>query len=523
MKVSVVIAAYNEAQTIAEVVAAAKAARRVTEVIVVSDGSRDETASAARAAGADIVVDLPENIGKGGAVMAGVDEAGGEAIILLDADLLGLRPDHVESLLPPLVRGGVDMVVGVFCEDLLHTMLPFLSGLRAIRRALLVDHPELKDRGFGLERALATIGRRQRWQVRTVELEGVSHRKKQEKYGLVKGYRAKLRLAVDLCDPRRRIRRRMNWPTAVSMMMVVLMVHGLTGLFTAPTAAGYLRAVPAPTATDRILLVVAHNDDELLGAGGYLASAVLAGSEITVVILTNGDGNKFSAAVLGRNVRPRPADFIHEGRVRQDESLAALARLGIMRDHIIFMGFPDRGLSFLLTPHWSRATPYRSPFTQASAPPYGDVYRANSPYSGEALLANLSEIVARVRPTVVLALSALDDHPDHKALHKFVTMALQGSARAQMLQPRRYGFVIHAEEFPRPLRYAPTAFLVPPPGLRDKALWMTFELSPELVQLKHAAVRAYRTQYESPYLRLLLSSFIRQNELFIEESIPDVQ
>jgi LmbE family N-acetylglucosaminyl deacetylase len=354
-------------------------------------------------------------------------------------------------------------------------------------------------------------------------LEGVSHRKKEEKYGLVNGYRAKLKLAVDLCDPRRRIRRRINWPTAVSAILVVLMVHGLTGLFTAPTAAGYLREVPAPTAADRILLVVAHNDDELLGAGGYLASAVLAGSEITVVIVTNGDGNRFSAAVLGRKVRPRAADFIHEGRVRQGESLAALARLGLTPDQIIFMGFPDRGLSFLVTPHWPRATPYRSPFTQASAPPYPNVYRASSPYSGEALLANLSEIVARVRPTVVIAHSALDEHPDHKAVIKFVTMALQQGARADMLRPRRYGFVIHAEEFPRPLRYAPTTFLVPPPGLRDQVLWMSFELSPELVQLKHDAMQAYRTQYESPFLRLLLSSLIRRNELFIEESIPDVQ
>jgi len=523
MKVSVVIAAYNEAKTIADVVTAAKAAPRVGEVIVVSDGSKDETADAARAAGADIVIELATNIGKGGAVMAGVDEAKGEAIVLLDADLLGLRPDHVETLLPPLLHDGVDMVVGVFCEDLLHTMLPFLSGLRAIRRALLVDHPELRDRGFGLERALATIGRRQRWQVRVVELEGVSHLKKQEKYGLVKGYGAKLRLAVDLCDPRRRIRRRINWPTTVSAILVVLMVHGLTGLLTTPTAAGYLREVPPPTAADRILLVVAHNDDELLGAGGYLASAVLAGSKITVVIVTNGDGNRFSAAILGRKVRPRAADFIHEGRVRQGESLAALARLGLTPDQIIFLGFPDRGLSFLFTPHWSKATPYRSPFTQASAPPYPNVYRAGSPYSGEDLLANLAEIVARARPTIVLAHSALDEHPDHKAVNQFVTMALQAKPPADMRLPRRYGFVIHADEFPRPLRYMPTAYLVPPPGLRDQALWTTFELSPELVQLKHDAMRAYRTQYESPFLRLLLSSLIRRNELFIEESTPDVQ
>ncbi len=520
MKVSVVIAAFNEAQTIAEVVAAAKAASLVTEVIVVSDGSQDETAAAARAGGADIVVDLPQNIGKGGAVMAGVEQACGEAIILLDADLLGLLPGHVESLLPSLMHDGVDMVLGVFCDDLLHTMMPFLSGLRAIRRALLVDHPELRDRGFGLERALATIARRQRWQVRTVELEGVSHRRKEEKYGLVKGYRAKFQLASDLIDPRRRLRRRMNWSTVMSAMVVVLMVNAISGLFITPTAAGYLPAIPSPTANDRILLMVAHNDDEALGAGGYLASALQAGSTVTVVILTNGDGNKFSAAILGRRVRPGPADFIREGRIRQGESIAALARLGIARDQIIFMGYPDRGISFLLTPHWAHTSPYRSPFTQAAASPYPDVYRPSSPYSGEALLANLAEIIADAHPTIIVTHSALDEHPDHKAIHTFVSMALQDKRLASWGPIRRYGFIVHAEEFPRPLRYAPTAHLVPPPRLRTQARWLTFELSPEIVQMKHDAVRAYRTQYESPYLRLLLSSFIRRNELFIEETAP---
>ncbi len=519
MKVSVVIAAFNEAQTVAEVVAAAKRVTPVSEVVVVSDGSRDDTAAVARQAGADIVVELSRNTGKAGAVLAGVEQAQGEAIVLLDADLIGLCPEHIERLLTPLLRDDTDMVVGVFCEDLLHAMLPSLSGQRAIRRALLVDHPELRDRGFGLERTLATIARRERWQVCTIALPGVSHRRKEEKYGLVQAYRGKLQLAEDLLVHNARIRRRMTWQTAVTAMMVILMVHGISGLFIAPTSAAHLARIASPTADDRILLVVAHNDDELIAAGGYLASAVRVGSEVAVVILTNGDGNKFSAAVLGRRIRLRPNDFIREGRVRQAESVGALARLGIARNRIVFMGFPDRGLHFLLTPHWSRTSPYRSPFTRVSAPPYPDAYRAaTSEYSGEDLLANLTAIVEQVRPTVVLMHSAFDEHPDHKAVHAFVTMALQREEHSLGLHPRRYAFVIHADEFPRPLRYAPTALLVPPAHLRDQVQWVTFELSPALVELKHDAMRAYRSQYESPYLRLLLSSFIRRNELFTEES-----
>lgn len=533
MKASVIIAALNEAQTIADVVRAARRAAHVSEVIVVSDGSRDGTGAVARQAGAE-VVELTRNVGKAGAVMSGVERATGDAIVLLDADLIGLRPEHVDSLLRPVVKDGADMTIGVFNKDLMQTVLPSLCGQRAIRRALLLRHPELSDRGFGLERTLGAIARRERWRVRAVDLPGVSHRRKVEKYGLVGGYRAKLRADADLLkhtvnsvaehivvhNPR--IRRRMNRRTAAVVVVVLLMVHGISGLFIAQTSAGYLDTMPVPTAQERILLVVAHSDDELIAAGGYLATAREAGSELTVVILTNGDGNKFSAAILARRIRPRPDAFIREGQIRQNESVAALGHLDIAPSGIIFMGFPDRGLSSLLVPHWSKTLPYTSPFTQASKPPYSHVYRAATRYTGEDLVDNLAEIVARVRPTMLLTHSDLDEHPDHKAAHTFVSLALQRASRGGFITPpRRYAFVIHAADFPRPLRYAPNALLSPPTRLRDQARWLTFHLPPTLVARKHDAVRTYRSQYQSPYLRLLLSSFIRRNELFIEEPISN--
>jgi glycosyltransferase involved in cell wall biosynthesis len=64
------IPAYNEAATVASVVTAVRERAPFCDVIVVNDGSTDATAARAREAGAE-VLDLPFNLGIGGAVQAG--------------------------------------------------------------------------------------------------------------------------------------------------------------------------------------------------------------------------------------------------------------------------------------------------------------------------------------------------------------------------------------------------------------------------------------------------------------------
>ncbi|HEY3248286.1 MAG TPA: PIG-L family deacetylase [bacterium] len=519
MKVSVIIPALDEAPTVGAVVAAAKRTPAVDEVIVVSDGSRDDTAGAARRAGADLVIELSKTVGKGGAVMAGVDLAQGDAIVFLDADLIGLEPAHIDTLLQPVLRKEADMVVGLLGEDLLQAMAPYLAGQRALSRAQLLRAPDLRHRGFALEHTLSRAARRQKWRVRSVHLEGLSHRPKQKKYGLVRGYRFKLQATRDhIVSRKTRPRRLFGWRGGATGLVIFLMAYGLAGLFIPNTFAGHMGAMPRPTPADRILLVVAHNDDELIAAGGFLGSAIAAGSTIRVVVVTNGDGNKFSAAVLSRRVRPGPREFIREGEVRQQESIAALERLGLARSQIVFLGFPDRGLNELLEAHWVRTDPYTSPFTRASNPPYAGAYRRDITYSGEDLHRVLADIVETMRPTMVLFHSDLDEHADHQAVNAFVTMVLDDLAqRAAALRPRRFTFVIHAADYPRPLRFSPRSALVPP-RVHAEGRWVTFDLTRAQINAKTAAMHAYRSQYQSPYLRLLLNSFIRRNELFIEET-----
>lgn len=175
MRVSVVIPAYREAERIGETVAAVRDALcRMpdveAEVMVVDDGSPDNTASAAEAAGAR-VLRLPRNHGKGGALAAGFREAGGEVLLMLDADL-GQSASHATALLAPLMAGAADMTVAAFPPNkgggmgLVKRLAAWglrrsgappmkspLSGQRGLTRAAWERLGRL-DEGFGLEMGL---------------------------------------------------------------------------------------------------------------------------------------------------------------------------------------------------------------------------------------------------------------------------------------------------------------------------------------------------------------------------------
>ena len=88
LDVSIVIPAFNEADGIATTIGRLRAAAGGSlELVVVDDGSSDDTADRALAAGADQVIVLDHNRGKGAAVRAGVLAARGRAVAFTDADL----------------------------------------------------------------------------------------------------------------------------------------------------------------------------------------------------------------------------------------------------------------------------------------------------------------------------------------------------------------------------------------------------------------------------------------------------
>jgi LmbE family N-acetylglucosaminyl deacetylase len=523
MRVSCIIPAYNEAARIAAVVEAARACPHVDEVIVVDDGSTDATAARAFAAGAHQVISLPRNEGKGGAVLAALPHARGEVLVLLDADLRGLQPAHLARLVAPVIGGGADMSVGVFTDDPWHSRLRRLSGQRALRRGLLRQPDDLAATGFGLELALDHLARTQRARVAEVPLAGVTHRRKRQKYGTVRGLRQEVRASSDLFrqarqalaapspapprrhrhQPRAEKERRRPMPLAVLLLVVLLLI--ILPVFLAPPShAAHVTAIAPVVPGDRLLLVVAHPDDEIIGAGGLLATARRAAIPVSVLVLTNGDSNRLSAALVGRHLRLRAGDFIRVGQVRQRETQEALRRVDVPADDVIFLGFPDRTLPRVVT----SPTPVTSPFTRLSRAAYPDVLDVDATYTGEALRTLVARVIARVRPTVIITHAPFDVHSDHQATYALVR-PLVGEARL-------YTFLVHAAGFPRPLRFAPREELRPPAALAAPPgwTWVEFPLSPDAQRDKHRALNAHRSQLETPYLRLLLTGFVRTNELF---------
>ena len=107
-KISIVIPAYNEAESIGDVVGKIRSLHPAAEVIVIDDGSQDKTAENAVRSGA-IVYRHPYNIGNGAAVKSGIRAASGDILVFMDAD--GQHdPDDIQELLN--FFPDYDMVVG---------------------------------------------------------------------------------------------------------------------------------------------------------------------------------------------------------------------------------------------------------------------------------------------------------------------------------------------------------------------------------------------------------------------------
>lgn len=202
MYVTAIIPAYNEEQTIGNVIDCIKQVDKVKKIIVVSDGSTDRTAEIARAAGVD-VIELAENVGKGGAIKAGVNECGTEAILFLDADLIGLREQHVINLIEPVIQNEADMTIGIFkngrrVTDLAQKVTPYLSGQRAIKKSVIDRIPNIDITRYGVEVALTKYVDKFSIRVKEVTLEDMTHVTKEEKLGLIRGMHARLKMYWDI-------------------------------------------------------------------------------------------------------------------------------------------------------------------------------------------------------------------------------------------------------------------------------------------------------------------------------------
>ncbi len=184
MKLSILIPAYNEAQTIerilARVVEAPLPEGWEREIIVIDDCSADETVDrveqfiAQHGHGRVALVRHERNQGKGAAIHTGIRRASGDYILIQDADL-EYDPSEYMRLLEPVLVAGADVVYGsrfiggrphrilFFWHSIGNKFLTFLSNMCTnlnltdmetcykLFRADLLKSLTLREKRFGFE------------------------------------------------------------------------------------------------------------------------------------------------------------------------------------------------------------------------------------------------------------------------------------------------------------------------------------------------------------------------------------
>ncbi|MBS4031406.1 MAG: glycosyltransferase family 2 protein [Clostridiales bacterium] len=198
MKIIAIIPAFNEAKTLGGVLSVLVSVPVIDEIIVVNDGSTDTTEEVAKQYNVRLV-SLTENRGKGGAIKAGLDRSRADVILFLDADLIGLRTEHVGQLLNPVIDGSAVMSIGLFengrvATDLAQMVAPYLSGQRAVRREVLEMVNDMDISRFGVEVAITQIVEGKKLPVKEVYLRDLTHVTKEEKLGVIKGFAARMKM-----------------------------------------------------------------------------------------------------------------------------------------------------------------------------------------------------------------------------------------------------------------------------------------------------------------------------------------
>ena len=194
---------------------------------------------------------------------------------------------------------------------------------------------------------------------------------------------------------------------------------------TTPTTTTTTTDVTLPTS---LLVVAPHPDDEVLMAGGLMAAMRRAGRPVSVVIVTNGD--------LGCG---------RDGFVRESESIAALALLGVAEDDVVFLGYPDGYLAQF--GNHALGPVQRVGVDGVCAPASTTIARRgrhgrdeHTDRTGEAgvftapsLVADLRAVMERVKPAAVVVTHDIDDHPDHAAVAVFTRRALEDTGQGSLL------------------------------------------------------------------------------------------
>ncbi|MBU3934466.1 glycosyltransferase family 2 protein [Patescibacteria group bacterium] len=210
MKLAAIVPALNEGVNIGNVLKVLLASKDLQEVIVVDDGSVDRTAEIARSLGVK-VISLPKKggSGKANAMKQGIKSTDAEIILFFDADLIGLKQEHITLLIQPILEGRAEMVVGVRgrwlgIPKLFVKIDPLLAigGERAIKRSVFENLPQEFIKGFMIEIGMNLYCQKKKLPVVYADLENLTMVIKERKWGLLKGFFSRIKMIWEMIKAR---------------------------------------------------------------------------------------------------------------------------------------------------------------------------------------------------------------------------------------------------------------------------------------------------------------------------------
>lgn len=199
---TVIIPAFNEEQTIAKIIKTALESQYVDEVVVIDDGSKDDTYNISVNTGA-YVFKFEKNMGKAQAMQKGVNEAKNNVICFLDADLIGLTPDHISTIIKPVLNESVEMNISIrkrkgYIVNKLLRIFPLLGGERAITKKLWSSVPTKYKKRFEIEIALNYFAKKFNFPTHNFYMPGIKQTIKEKKHGFFRGLLERILMIIDI-------------------------------------------------------------------------------------------------------------------------------------------------------------------------------------------------------------------------------------------------------------------------------------------------------------------------------------
>lgn len=198
MKVTAIVPVYNEEKTVGGVLNALTSSNKINEIIVVNGASTDNTPTIIhkflphKDPKVKVINLKNREGGKGGAVKTAAKHIKSDVVMLFDADLIGLRKEHVEQLLGPIAKGQAAMVIGIrdkgnALANMIMPYFPLTGGERAFVSKVFQDIIKIPlVQGWGLEAVMNDYCRKKGLRVAKLKLNGMDHIGLQtKKFGLM--------------------------------------------------------------------------------------------------------------------------------------------------------------------------------------------------------------------------------------------------------------------------------------------------------------------------------------------------